>query len=233
MTIPLVLVHGGGFDSRCWELLVPRLAAPVIAVDLPGRGRRPAAPESVTFADCAQAIVEDIDAAGFEEVVLVGHSQAGCSLPRVMALLGERVRHAVFVAALVPEDGRSSMQELTPHVSGMIDDHVERRRDTMDPAMAKVVFGNDLDDDQFAWCLARLVPEPPGLPNEPVELSGLRESTPRTWVRTTRDAILPPDMQLRFVERVGRCPVIDLDAGHMCMISQPEALAAILEGLVD
>jgi hypothetical protein len=40
-------------------------------------------------------------------------------------------------------------------------------------------------------------------------------------------------MQLRFVERVGRCPVIDLDAGHMCMISQPEALAAILEGFVD
>ena len=146
---PVVLVHGGGFDSRCWELLVPLLAPPVIAVDLPGRGRRPAAPESVTFADCARAIVEDIDAAGLEEVVLVGHSQAGCSLPRAMGLLGERVRHAVFVAALVPEDGRSPMGELAPHVSGMIDDHVERRRDTMDPAMAKAVFGNDLDDEQF------------------------------------------------------------------------------------
>jgi pimeloyl-ACP methyl ester carboxylesterase len=230
---PLVLVHGGGFDSRCWELLVPRLTSPVIAVDLPGRGRRPAEPESVTFADCARAIVEDIDAAGFEDVVLVGHSQAGCSLPRVMGLLGERVRHTVFVAALVPEDGHSPIQELTPHVSEMIDDHAERRRDTMDPAMAKVLFGNDLDDEQFAWCVERLVPEPPGLPNEPVELSGLREPTPRTWVRTTRDVILPPDMQLRFVERVGDCPVIDLDAGHMCMISQPEALAAILEGFVD
>ncbi|WP_322756126.1 hypothetical protein [Frankia sp. Cas3] len=29
MMTPLVLVHGGGFDSRCWDLLVPHLAAPV------------------------------------------------------------------------------------------------------------------------------------------------------------------------------------------------------------
>ncbi len=50
-------------------------------------------------------------------------------------------------------------------------------------------------------------------------------------MRTTRDAILAPDMQLGFAERVGRCPVVDLDAGHMCMISQPDRLAEILEGI--
>jgi pimeloyl-ACP methyl ester carboxylesterase len=97
--------------------------------------------------------------------------------------------------------------------------------------MAKIFFGNDLDDEQFAWCLERMVPESPALPNEPVDLSGLQSPTPRTWVRTIRDAILPPDRQLSFVERVGGCPVIDLDAGHMCMISQPDALATILDGI--
>jgi pimeloyl-ACP methyl ester carboxylesterase len=148
-----------------------------------------------------------------------------------MGLLGDRVRHAVFVAALVPQDGRSGMQELAPDVTEMVEEHSDNDRQTMDPAMAKVFFGNDLDDDQFAWCLERLVPEPPGLPNEPVDLSGLRSSAPRTWVRTTRDAILAPDLQLGFAERVGDCPVIDLDAGHMCMISQPGTLAEILEGI--
>ena len=38
---PLVLVHGGGFDSRCWDPLLPHLAGPAIAVDLPGRGVTP------------------------------------------------------------------------------------------------------------------------------------------------------------------------------------------------
>ena len=54
---------------------------------------------------------------------------------------------------------------------------------------------------------------------------------PRTWVRTLRDLIVAPDKQLRFAENVGDCPVVDLDAGHMCMVSQPEALAAILNPL--
>ena len=225
---PVVLIHGGGFDSRCWDLVGPRLAAPVIAIDLPGRGRRPARPDTVTFATCALAAVEDIDAAGFDEVVLVGHSQAGCLLPRLMGLLGERARHVVFVAALVPGDGKSALQELRPNVTEMIQGHAAEGQTKMDAASAKVYFGNDLDDHQFAWCVERLVEEVPGLPHEPVDLAGLRSTVPRTWVRTTRDAILPPDLQLRFVERVGNCPVVDLDAGHMCMISQPAPLAEII-----
>ncbi|WP_322780434.1 alpha/beta hydrolase [Frankia sp. Cas4] len=233
MMTPLVLVHGGGFDSRCWDLLVPHLAAPVLAIDLPGRGRRPAPLESVTFADCARAIVEDVDAAGFDEVVLVGHSLAGCSLPRAMELLGDRVRHAVFLAATVPHAGTSTRQALRPDVQEHVEESQAERRETMDPAQVKRYFGNDLDDEQFAWCAQRLVPEAEGLTTEPVDLSGLRRPVPRTWVRTTKDAILPPEMQLRFAARVGDCPVIDLDAGHICMISQPAALATILHGIAD
>ncbi len=62
----MVLIPGGGFDSRCWDLLLPRLNTPAVAVDLPGRGRRPAVAEAVTFATCAQAILEEVDAAGFD-----------------------------------------------------------------------------------------------------------------------------------------------------------------------
>lgn len=149
---PLVLVHGGGFDSRCWDPLVRSLTAPVVTVDLPGRGRRPARLESVTFADCARAIVEDVDAAGFDEVVLVAHSLGGCSLPRAMALLGNRVSHAVFVAAMVPEDGTGTLHELRPGVRSHVETATAERRPTMDPARAKRYFGNDLDEEQFAWC---------------------------------------------------------------------------------
>lgn len=228
---PIVLVHGGGFDSRCWDLLTPLLESPVLAVDLPGRGRRPSPPEAVTFAACAEAIADEVEAAGFDEVVLVGHSQAGCSLPRTMALLGESVRHAVFLAALVPKQGQSPIQALAPDVSDMVGEQREHQRSTMDPDLAKIFFGNDLDEAQFAWCLERMVPEPPNLPEEPVDLTGLGSRCPRTWVRTTLDAILRPDLQLQFAARVGHCPVVDLHAGHMCMISQPAALATLITGI--
>ena len=98
----------------------------------------------------------------------------------------------------------------------------------MDPAIAKVVLGSDLDEQQLAWCEARLVPEAPGCRQSPVSLAPLRTELPRTWVRTLQDVIVPATKQLRFAANVGNCPVIDLDAGHMCMVSQPVVLAAIL-----
>jgi pimeloyl-ACP methyl ester carboxylesterase len=227
--IPIVLVHGGGLDGRSWDRLMPHLEGPALAVDLPGRGKHPAPLESVDFTACAAAVGDDIDAAGFEEVVLVGHSLAGCSMPAMIGLLGERVRHAVFVACTVPEDGRSAFDTLDPEIQAMAraaGEPTEPR--PMDPAMARVVFGNDLDDEQFSWCMDRLVPEAPRLTSEPVDLSPLRTSMPRTWVRTLQDIIVPASKQSRFAGNVGDCPVVDLDAGHMCMVSRPAALAGIL-----
>ena len=62
---------------------------------------------------------DDVDAAGFDEIVLVGHSLAGCSMPSMIGLLGDRVRHAVFVACTVPETGKSAFDTLDPEVQAM------------------------------------------------------------------------------------------------------------------
>jgi pimeloyl-ACP methyl ester carboxylesterase len=231
--VPVVLVHGGGFDSRCWERLIPHLGGRVLAVDLPGRGAHPAPMDSVSLEDCATSVRDDIDAAGFEEIVLVGHSLAGCSMPSIIGLLGDRVRHAVFVACTVPEDKHSAYDTLDPEIQAMIRaaEPVSDPR-PMDPALAKIVFGNDLDDEQFAWCADCLVPEALRLTTEPVELSPLSSPFSRSWVRTLQDAIISPQQQLRFAANVGNCRIADIDAGHMPMIGQPQRLAEILSELI-
>jgi len=197
-------------------------------VDLPGRGVHPAPLGSVTFATCAASVRDDIEAAGFDQMVLVGHSLAGCSMPAMVDLLGERVRHAVFVACTVPDHGKSSFDMLDPEIQDMIRTAGDAAPRVMDGDLAKIVLGNDLTDDQLAWCLDRLVPEAPHLNDDPVDLTPLRVAMPRTWVRTLQDIIVAAPKQLHYAENVGNCPVIDLDAGHMCMISQPRALAEIL-----
>ena len=40
--------------------------------------------DDVDLAACAASVAADVDAAGFDEIVLVGHSLAGCSLPGVV-----------------------------------------------------------------------------------------------------------------------------------------------------
>jgi hypothetical protein len=141
---------------------------------------------------------------------------------------GDRVRHAVFVACTVPDHGTSSFDMLDPEIQDMIRAAGGRPPGVMGPDLAKIVLGNDLTDEQLAWCVDRLVPEAPHLNDDPVDLSPLRAGFPRTWVRTMQDIMIAAPKQLRYVDNVGNCPVIDLDAGHMCMISQSGALGGIL-----
>ena len=185
----------------------------------------------VTFQACAESVRTDVDKAGFDDVVLVGHSLAGCSMPSMIRVLGERVRHAVFVACTVPSDGRSAFDMLDPGIQAMIRGAEDAEPRSMDADTAKMVLGNDLTDTQFAWCIERLVVEAPSLTTEPVDLTPLRSAMPRTWVRTLNDIIVPAEQQLAYATNVGNCPVIDLNAGHMCMVSQPESLAQILSDI--
>jgi pimeloyl-ACP methyl ester carboxylesterase len=226
---PLVLVHGGGFDSRCWERVLPHLRAPAVAVDLPGRGRRPAAFDDLSLAAFSEAIVADVDDAGFDEVVLVGHSFAGASVPGAMARLGERVRRAVFIAAAIPPHGTSCASELPDEVAAELKASLGGDAPVLDRARARFGFGNDLDDDLFEWCFERMIPEALALTLEPVDLTGLASATPRTWIRTLQDLVNAPDRQSATAARIGADPIIDLDAGHMCMIGQPERLATVLD----
>jgi pimeloyl-ACP methyl ester carboxylesterase len=208
---------------------MPFLDAPAVAVDLPGRGRRPAPLPEVTFSSCAEALKEEVDAAGFDRFVLVGHSLAGCSMPAMVELLGDRVSHLVFLACTVPEDGTACLDTLDPEVRAMAADSSRARELGVLPReAAEVMFGNDLDEGQLDWCVSRMVPEAPRLVSDPVHLGPFRRPIPRTWILTLHDAVVPPTKQERFAKNVGDTPIVHLDAAHMSMISRPAETAALL-----
>src|SRR6516162_9084360 len=119
MALPgLVLVHGGAHAADCWDLIVAELAgqAPelrVLAVDLPGRAGKPADLVTVTITDWVNSAVADIDDAGLGDVVVVGHSMAGLTVPGIVAKLGAaRVREMILLAAFVPPQGSSVVDTL-------------------------------------------------------------------------------------------------------------------------
>jgi hypothetical protein len=90
MALPaLVLVHGGGLAADSWELTVDEIhrVAPeltVLALDMPGRRNKPGDLKEMTIADFVDSLVGDIECAGLEDVVLVGHSIGGMTLPGVV-----------------------------------------------------------------------------------------------------------------------------------------------------
>ncbi len=120
MALPaLVLVHGGGLAADSWELTINEIhrLAPdltVLAVDLPGRRGKPGDLFTVTIADFVDSVVGDIEDAGLGEIVLVGHSLAGLTVPGVATKLGSsRVREMILATAFVPPEGKSVVDTLT------------------------------------------------------------------------------------------------------------------------
>ena len=227
-----VLVHGGAHTGACWSRLTPLLDAETVALDLPGRGARPAPLLDLRVDDWVEAIVEEIDAIGDERVVLVGHSLAGMSLPRVADRRPDRMAHLVFVSCTVPPEGRSSIDMLEPEVQAMARAQESQTEPTVLPeAAARAMFCNDMDEEQTRFVLDGLVPEAPGPIHEPSRLAGLAHGLPISWVRLARDTVVPPSQQDLYVETIRAITPVDvvgIDAGHDVMVSRPEALATVL-----
>jgi pimeloyl-ACP methyl ester carboxylesterase len=226
-----VLVHGAGMDSRCWERLVPLLDGEVLAVDLPGRGGRADVDVAeVTLADCAAALVDEIVSRDLQDVVLVAHSFAGVTAPRVMGALQARLRHVVFLSAVVPEDGTAVIDQIDPGVRDAVMESIDDGVYHQSSEGVEFMLCNDMTPEQTAWTTSLVADESAALLMERVDLSGLGADVPRTYVRLTDDACYPPELQERSAARVGG-DVAHVASGHMAMVTKAPEVASLLNAL--
>jgi pimeloyl-ACP methyl ester carboxylesterase len=232
----LVLVHGGGHAADYWELTVDEIhrQAPeltVVAVDLPGRRGKPGDLRTLTLADFVDSVVGDIEDAGLGEIVLVGHSMAGLTVPGVVTKLGSsRVRELILATAFVPPEGKALADTLT----GLFRSIARHPAKTNVPeatraVMARVGFFNGMSRAQRRFMTGKLYPESTNILTENVSRSGMPDDVPRTWILTLRDHALSAKSQRRSIDAIGGVQtVIPIDTCHTLMVSEPRRLAEIL-----
>jgi pimeloyl-ACP methyl ester carboxylesterase len=237
MSLPgLVLVHGGAHAADCWDLTVAELARRepelrVLAVDLPGRRHKLANLAEVGIADFVDSVVADVTDAALGDVVVVGHSLAGLTVPGVVAKLGaSRVREMILLSAFVPPQGCSVAQALRgPLVPLARSAALIGRSFPMPVAAARFAFCNDMTPEQRRFAMSRLYLESVNVIVEAVDRSDMPDDVPRTWIMTLRDRALSARQQHDCMTALGGVDtVIRLDTCHDAMISRPERLAAIL-----
>jgi pimeloyl-ACP methyl ester carboxylesterase len=224
----------------------------VLAVDLPpkvvrgvpaGVARSPAL-ATVGVDEFASSAIADIDAAGIDRFVLVGHSMGGLTVSEVARRIPDRIEHLVFVSCLIPPDLGSIIDALPEEVreltraamSEAITGGPEVGMGGLDDATKVHMFCNDLDDEQTQLMLTHLGAEAPRAFADPVTRVGIPPALPKTYVRLARDQALTSEDQDRQIENLRASPggelrVVELDTGHMVMISAPEALATVLAEL--
>jgi pimeloyl-ACP methyl ester carboxylesterase len=180
---------------------------------------------------CVDETVRQIDEAGLDAVVLVGHSLAGAILPGVAMRLGSgRVLRLVFLTCAVPPEGGSVVDVLRGPLRAIAAVAARRRSPTRLPAfVALAAFANGMNREQRRVVAGSLCPEAGWLMAEPVTREGLDATTPRSWILTRKDRGLSPAQQHRSIDNLGGVDeCIQLDAPHDAMVSHPDHVADIL-----
>jgi pimeloyl-ACP methyl ester carboxylesterase/uncharacterized membrane protein YbhN (UPF0104 family) len=99
----VVLLHGQPGSPADWQTVIARLPPHLhaVAADRPGYGAslRPAS----GFTENAQAVLDDLDARGVRNAVLVGHSWGGGVALQAASLAPDRVQAVVLLASVGPD----------------------------------------------------------------------------------------------------------------------------------
>ncbi len=234
----LVLIPGGGMSSWAWDRLIPLLQADCLPIPTRLPVSTPEIRKKATVADCVDHILAQMDAAGFERAVVVGHSGGGLLAGQLARKAPERVRHLVFISANIPQDGHTALYGLPAPVRllNQFAMHLQNRRNSTPmknmEGMVRRNFCNTCPEDAICFLLEQeLLTEPLCLIHEKICWSAF-PPLPRTFIRLLQDRTISLAGQARMAGNLAITDIRDIDSDHMVMLSHPQALADILHDIL-
>ena len=228
------LVHGAWHGAWCWERLTPLLQQAghdVVTMDLPSED---GAATFDSYADVVCAALTGCD----DDVVLVGHSYGGNTVPLVAAR--RPIRHLVYLCAMIPDIGRSLFDQMSDELEmlnpayeqGLSVPDEQLRQLWTDLDVACAMFYGDCDEPTTKAALDRLRPQsayPAILPSSLAEFPAVKT----TYIVCSGDQMLRPEWSRRTARQRLDAELIELPGDHSPFYSRPSVLADVLLGLTS
>ena len=227
----IVLVHGAWHGGWCWRHVAQRLRAARYDVYTPtmtGLGERAHLLRTDTgLATCIDDVCAVIDTEELTDVMLVGHSFAGVVISGVADRMPGKLRHLVYLDALIVQSGHSALSVFPTDVQR------ERQR-TIDAEGLRIAIPDALkfginDAQQAVWLQRRLTPHPLKTYTDPLMLTHpLGNGVRKTYVAVTDPWYAPLASVRDWVKKEPDWDYRELKAGHDAMVTSPQALSDLL-----
>lgn len=234
-----VLVHGAWHGAWCWRRVVQALQQQghgVHAVTLTGLGERAhLRSPAVTLETHIEDVRQLIDTEELSDVVLAVHSYAGMIGTAIADRMSDRLKHLVYVDAVLPKPGESWSSTQAKSTQAQRLNAAAASADFSFPPPDPVVFG--LHDADHAWVLRRQTPHPGHTYQMPLDFDAQRVAAiARTFISCTEPALAtiePSRLRAKDPAFWGGawapgCQVLEMTTGHDPMISAPFELTRIL-----
>jgi len=216
----IVLVHGAFVDGSGWEgvyKILKRDGYNVSIVQNP----------TISLEDDV-AVTKRTLATQDEPAILVGHSYGGAVIteagnhPKVSAL--------VYIAAFAPDKGESVATLNKDSAPGAAVSPILPPQDGylfQDKAKFPASFAADVDSEKAAFWADSQVPWGVAASSGTISEPAWR-TKPSWYLVTTEDKMIPPDAQRAMSKRAGSV-VVEVKGSHAIYVSQPEAVAKLIE----
>ena len=222
---PIILIHGLGNSAEVWASMVLLLSKEylVYALDLPGFGKTPLAPEGANVHTHILYLQRFLDALGYPRVTLVGNSLGGWIATHFAAQYPERVSHLY----LLNSAGLRREQMNSPYA---IDRAAARRS-------MKHIWGYEMPLPGFLLdAVVRISQQPAYVnfiegydPQEELDEVLPQVQVPTTLIWRTRDGLFPSTFAHEFHTHIANSELILLDGvGHMPQVQVPAKVARVI-----
>ena len=235
-----LLVHGAWHGAWCWQHVTQALIrdghrAHAVTLTCLGERAHLMSP-AITLETHISDVVNAMESEELHDVVLVVHSYAGMLGTAVADRLPHRLKHLVYVDAVVPKVGESWS---STHASATRQARLVAAQSHPDysfPAPDPAIFG--LADADYQWVKRRQTPHPGHTYEAPLQFDAKRVAqTPRTFINCTRPTLATIDVIRTRVQDprfwdgawLPGSRRVDMATGHDPMISAPEELTAVLQ----
>lgn len=216
----IVLVHGGFVDGSGWQRVYNSLKKDGYTVTVVQN-------PTITLAEDVAVTKRAIDAQN-GPVILVGHSYGGAVISE--AGNNPKVAGLVYITAFALDKGESVSTLLknapagapAPPILPPIDGYL-----LLDKTKFPAAFAGDVSPEESAFMADSQVPwgvnALAGTVSEPAW-----RAKPTWYMVTTDDRMIPPDAQRQMAKRAG-ATTIEVKASHSVYVSQPQAVAHLIE----
>src|SRR5436305_3881045 len=219
----IVLVHGGFVDGSGWEGVYKLLRKDGYTVSVVQN-------PTISLADDVAVTKRVLETQG-GPVILVGHSYGGAVISE--AGNDPKVAGLVYVAAFALDDGESVSSLIKDPPPGAPVPPILPPQDGylfLDKAKFASSFAADVDADKAAFMADSQVPWGLEALNGTVSEAAWRNK-PSWYLVATEDKMIPPPAQRFMSERAGST-VVEVAGSHAIYVSQPSAVAALIETAV-
>jgi pimeloyl-ACP methyl ester carboxylesterase len=226
-----IFAHGAFIsDSKWWwdpvRELLEKQGIPSISVDLPSCGEAPPLGDLHTDSAAVKEAIEDVDG----PVILVGHSYGGAVITE--AAVGQpRVRHLVYIAAIVPDGCSVISSDYVPpgaapdldfRPDGTVGDGLEMFKTRVLEGLPDAGLAQGAAQRLTRQAFVAFTQEPEG--------AAWRE-IPSTYILCQHDADVPVPQQRMQAARTQS--LVEVPTNHFAHLERPDLISDVILGVAE